>query len=66
MRKYQLKFKARKANAIGIIYNNTATVVAENLTEVTNLLYEVFECMKDLKVVKETETKLPKGIVKHS
>ena len=66
MRKYQLKFKARKVNAIGIIYNNTATVVAENLTEVTNLLYEVFECMKDLKVVKETETKLPKGIVKHS
>lgn len=66
MRKYQLKFKARKANAIGIIYNNTATVVAENLTEVTNLLYEVFECMKDLKVIKETETKLPKGIVKHS
>ena len=66
MRKYQLKFKARKANAIGIIYNNTATTVAENLTEVTNLLYEVFECMKDLKVIKETETKLPKGIVKHS
>lgn len=66
MRKYQLKFKARKVNAIGIIYNNTATVVAENLTEVTNLLYEVFECVKDLKVVKETETKLPKGIVKHS
>lgn len=66
MKKYQLKFKARKANAIGIIYNNTATVVAENLSEVTNLLYEVFECMKDLKVVKETETKLPKGIVKHS
>lgn len=24
------------------------------------------ECMQDLKVVKETETKLPKGIVKHS
>lgn len=66
MRKYQLKFKARKVNAIGIIGNNTATVVAENLTEVTKLLYEVFECMQDLKVVKETETKLPKGIVKHS
>lgn len=66
MKKYQLKFKARKTNEIGIIYNNTATVVAENLTEVTKLLYEVFECMQDLKVVKETETKLPKGIVKHS
>ena len=66
MKKYQLKFKARKTNAIGIIYNNTATVVAENLTEVTKLLYEVFECMQDLKVVKETETKLPKGIVKYS
>lgn len=32
MRKYQLKFKARKVNAIGIIGNNTATVVAENLS----------------------------------
>lgn len=66
MKKYQLRFKARKANAIGIIYNNTAIVVAENLTEATKLLYEFFECVQNLKVVKETKTELPKGIVKHS
>lgn len=66
MRKYQLKFKARKVNAIGIIGNNTATVVAENLSEATLLLYDTFENIFDLKVVKETGTKFPKGIVKHS
>lgn len=66
MKKYQLKFKARKANAIGIVYNNTATVVAENLTEAKSLLYDFFECVQDLKVVKETKTNMEKGIVKHS
>lgn len=66
MKKFQLKFRARKLDAIGIIYNNTATVVAESLQEATIFLYNIFECVRDLKIVKETETKLPKGIVKHS
>lgn len=34
--------------------------------KVTLLLYDTFENIFDLKVVKETGTKFPKGIVKHS
>ena len=36
MKKFQLSFQARKINAIGIVYNNSATVVADNLQEVSN------------------------------
>lgn len=66
MKKFQLSFQARKINAIGIVYNNSATVVADNLQEVTNYLYTIFEHIKDIKIVKETKTNMEKGIVKHS
>ena len=66
MKKFQLNFQARKINAIGIVYNNSATVVADNLQEATNYLYTIFEHIKDIKIVKETKTNMEKGIVKHS
>lgn len=66
MKKFQLSFQARKLNAIGIVYNNSATVVADNLQEATNYLYTIFEHIKDIKIVKETKTNMEKGIVKHS
>lgn len=66
MKKFQLSFQARKINAIGIVYNNSTTVVADNLREATNYLYTIFEHIKDIKIVKETKTNMEKGIVKHS
>ena len=66
MKKFQLSFQARKINAIGIVYNNSVTVVADNLQEATNYLYTIFEHIKDIKIVKETKTNIEKGIVKHS
>ena len=66
MKKFQLSFQARKINAIGIVYNNSPTVVANNLQEATNYLYTIFEHIKDIKIVKETKTNMEKGIVKHS
>lgn len=66
MKKFQLSFQARKINAIGIVYNNSATVVEDNLQEATNYLYTIFEHIKDIKIVKETKTNMEKGIVKHS
>lgn len=50
MKKFQLSFQARKINAIGIVYNNSATVVADNLQEATNYLYTIFEHIKDIKL----------------
>lgn len=63
MKKFQLSFQARKINAIGIVYNNSATVVADNLQEATNYLYTIFEHIKDIKIVKKTKTNMEKGIV---